>query len=87
MIILNPTEKELTFKKKLRDMALKKIHDDYDHVNHHEFDIYTLAHKLGMTTDQVEDLIAKEEWSIEVGIRICESLELCVTMDVEEYRY
>lgn len=87
MVILEPTEKELNFKRKLREMALKKIHKDYDHVNHLEFDIYSLAHKLEMSTDQTQSLIDKDDWSIEIGIRVCEALMLDVGMDVEEYRY
>jgi glutamine synthetase type III len=87
MVILKPTEKELKFKKLLRTIAIEKMHKEYDHVNHLEFDIYSLSGKLDMSTDQVESLMKKEDWPMETGIRVCEALELDVTLDVEEYRY
>jgi len=83
-VILKPTEREIKFQKELRDEALKEMHREYDYVNHQQFDIGNLANRLGLFRDEVEALINKDPWSIEVGIRICEALNLDVTLMVEK---
>lgn len=83
-VILKPTEREIKFQKELREEALKEMHREYDHVNHQKFDIGNLANRLGLFRDEVEALMVKDPWTIEVGIRVCEALNLDVTLIVEK---
>jgi len=83
-VILKQTEQEKKFQKKLREEAIKEMHREYDYVNHQKFDIGNLANRLGLFANEAEDLIAKDPWTIEVGIRVCEALNLDVTLGVEK---
>lgn len=83
-VILKPTERELKFQKELREEALKEMHREYDHVNHQKFDIGRLAHRLGLFQNEVEALMSKDPWPIEIGIRVCDSLNLDVVLIVEK---
>lgn len=87
MNILNPCEVETKFQKELRDAAIKKMHEEYAHVNHKEFDYGTLAQKLDLFPSGVKNLMEKDPWTLEVGIRVCKALDLSVILIVEDPLY
>lgn len=82
MTILKETEKEKQFKKELRDAAIKKMYADYAHVNHKEFDYESLAAKLDLFPSGVKNLMDKDPWDLNIGIRVCLALDLSIEMSV-----
>jgi hypothetical protein len=71
--ISEPSHREIEFQRELRDLAIERIERD-------SLTSEQLAERLGMLPIGVEMLLERPTWTVGVGLRVAEALDLDIRL-------